>query len=77
MLLQSYTNAGEHAVEGKYVFAVDDLAVVSGFEAFINGKHVVGKVKEKEEARTEYKEAIKEGHGAYLMEQQGETPVSD
>ena len=45
-----------------------------GFEAFINGKHVVGEVKEKEQAHKEYKEAISQGHGAYLMDE--ETPVS-
>ena len=41
--------------------------------AFINGKHVVGEVKEKEVAHREYKKAISEGHGAYLMDE--ETPV--
>ena len=48
---------------------------VCGFEAFINGKHIVGQVKEKEQAHREYKEAISKGHGAYLMDE--ETPVSD
>ena len=33
-----------------------------------------GKVKEKEEAHREYKEAISKGHGAYLMDE--EKPVS-
>ena len=47
---------------------------VCGFEAFINGKHVVGEVKEKEQAHREYREAISQGHGAYLMDE--ETPVS-
>ena len=46
-----------------------------GFEAFINGKHIVGEVKEKEEAHREYKKAINEGHGAYLMDE--EAPVSE
>ena len=48
--------------------------LVCGFEAFINGKHIIGEVKEKEEAHKEYKKAISEGHGAYLMDE--ETPVS-
>lgn len=47
---------------------------VCGFEAFINGKHIVGQVKEKEQAHKEYREAISKGHGAYLMDE--ETPVS-
>ena len=49
------------------------LCVVCGFEAFINGKHIVGEVKEKEQAHKEYREAISQGHGAYLMDE--ETPV--
>ena len=51
------------------------MAAVCGFEAFINGKHIVGEVKEKETAHKEYKKAISEGHGAYLMDQDEETPV--
>lgn len=47
--------------------------VVCGFEAFINGKHIIGEVKEKEQAHKEYREAISQGHGAYLMDE--ETPV--
>ena len=50
-------------------------AAVCGFEAFINGKHIVGEVKEKEQAHREYKEAISKGHGAYLMDEDEETPV--
>lgn len=51
-----------------------DPFLVCGFEAFINGKHIVGQVKEKEQAHKEYREAISKGHGAYLMDE--ETPVS-
>ncbi len=35
----------------------------------------MGEVKEKEQAHKEYKKAISEGHGAYLMDE--ETPVSN
>ena len=49
------------------------FVIVCGFEAFINGKHIVGEVKEKEQAHKEYREAISQGHGAYLMDE--ETPV--
>ena len=55
------------------MFPLEEGAVVCGFEAFINGKHIVGEVKEKEKARKEYREAISQGHGAYLMEE--EKPV--
>lgn len=57
-------------VEVKYVFPLEGTASVYGFEAFIMGKHIVGKCKEKEIARREYNEAITKGHGAYLMEKQ-------
>ncbi|XP_060944071.1 protein mono-ADP-ribosyltransferase PARP4 isoform X2 [Limanda limanda] len=69
IIFQEYTNNSSVSIEAKYVFPLDDSAAVCGFEAFINGKHVVGKVKEKETARKEYKQAIEKGHGAYLMDQ--------
>ncbi|XP_044072757.1 protein mono-ADP-ribosyltransferase PARP4 isoform X2 [Siniperca chuatsi] len=69
IIFQKYTNLSSAPIEAKYVFPLDDSAAVCGFEAFINGKHVVGQVKEKEEARKEYRQAIEKGHGAYLMDQ--------
>lgn len=69
IIFQKYTNLSSVPIEAKYVFPLDDSAAVCGFEAFINGKHVVGQVKEKEQARKEYKQAIEKGHGAYLMDQ--------
>ncbi|EFA82859.1 type A von Willebrand factor domain-containing protein [Heterostelium album PN500] len=69
-LFQHYNNATSKAIEAKYVFPLDEMGAVCGFEAFINGKHVVGEVKEKERAHREYKQAISEGHGAYLMDEE-------
>lgn len=57
------------------MFPLDEAAAVCGFEAFINDKHIIGEVKEKETAHREYREAISQGHGAYLMDQDEETPV--
>ncbi|XP_053398285.1 protein mono-ADP-ribosyltransferase PARP4-like [Mercenaria mercenaria] len=74
IVLQEYENNSKNPLEAKYVFPLGDLAAVCGFEAFINGKHIVGEVKEKEQAHKEYKKAISEGHGAYLMDQDEETP---
>ncbi|XP_060065436.1 protein mono-ADP-ribosyltransferase PARP4-like [Ylistrum balloti] len=73
-VLQHYHNNSEEMLEGKYVFPLDEMAAVCGFEAYINDKHVVGEVKEKETAHQEYKKAISEGHGAYLMDQDEESP---
>ncbi|GCB77515.1 hypothetical protein scyTo_0016699, partial [Scyliorhinus torazame] len=69
MVFQSYTNPNTFPIEAKYVFPLDDAAAVCGFEAFINGKHIIGQVKEKQQAHHEYRQAIKQGHGAYLMDQ--------
>eukprot|EP00794_Sanderia_malayensis_P009205 gene9205-10179_t len=70
VVLQEYRNEGSESIEAKYVFPLDEMAAVCGFEAFINGKHIVGQVKEKEQAHREYKEAISKGHGAYLMDEE-------
>ncbi|XP_032219397.2 protein mono-ADP-ribosyltransferase PARP4 isoform X2 [Nematostella vectensis] len=72
VVMQVYCNNSDVPIEAKYVFPLDDMAAVCGFEAFINGKHIIGEVKEKEQARKEYREAISAGHGAYLMDE--ETP---
>ena len=74
MVLQSYRNNSYETMEAKYVFPLDQSAAVCGFEAFINDKHVVGVVKEKEKAHREYRQAVEAGHGAYLMDE--EFPVS-
>ncbi|XP_078796331.1 protein mono-ADP-ribosyltransferase PARP4 isoform X5 [Oryzias latipes] len=69
IVFQKYTNLSTVPIEAKYVFPLGNSATVCGFEAFINGKHVVGQVKEKETARKEYRQAVEKGHGAYLMDQ--------
>ena len=70
VLFQEYLNPGDAAIEAKYVFPLDESAAVCGFEAYINEKHVVGTVKEKAQARREYKAAVEAGHGAYLMDEE-------
>ncbi|XP_030842786.1 protein mono-ADP-ribosyltransferase PARP4 [Strongylocentrotus purpuratus] len=62
--------------EARYVFPLDEKAAVCGFEAFINDKHVVGTVKTKEIAQKEYQEAVREGHGAYLMQEEASNVFS-
>ncbi|NXU50981.1 PARP4 polymerase, partial [Turnix velox] len=69
VMFQTYTNQNTKPIEAKYVFPLDDKAAVCGFEAFINGKHVIGEVKEKKQAHMEYQKAISQGDGAYLMDQ--------
>jgi poly [ADP-ribose] polymerase 2/3/4 len=70
VIYQEYSNEEDRAIEAVYMFPVEDSASVCGFEAFINGKHLIAECKEKQQARQEYKKAIEKGHGAYLMEQE-------
>lgn len=44
VIFQKYTNLSSAPIEAKYVVPLSDYAAVCGFEAFINGKHVVGQV---------------------------------
>uniref|UniRef100_A0A803T0M7 Poly [ADP-ribose] polymerase n=1 Tax=Anolis carolinensis TaxID=28377 RepID=A0A803T0M7_ANOCA len=69
VIFQTYENQTDSPIEAKYVFPLDDTAAVCGFEAFIKGKHIIGEVKEKEKAHKEYRDAVIQGHGAYLMDQ--------
>ena len=71
-IYQEYENteSGDESIEAKYLFPLNDTATVCGFEAFINGKHIVGVCKEKQQAHREYKEAIEQGKGAYLIDQE-------
>lgn len=45
VIFQKYTNGSPVPIEAKYVFPLGESAAVCGFEAFINGKHVVGQVR--------------------------------
>ena len=42
VVLQEYHNQLNEPIEAKYVFPLEDGAVVCGFEAFINDKHIIG-----------------------------------
>ncbi|CAF4124671.1 unnamed protein product, partial [Rotaria sordida] len=70
VLYQVYHNTSSAPIEAKYVFPLDENSTVCGFEAHINNKVIKGIVKEKEQAKQEYREAIESGHGAYLMHQE-------
>ncbi|CAG8589419.1 352_t:CDS:2 [Dentiscutata erythropus] len=68
---QTYKNVEQNTIEAIYKFPLHEAAAVCGFEAEIDGKKKVkGIVKEAKEAAKEYDEAIQQGHGAYLLEEQ-------
>ncbi|KAJ3063499.1 hypothetical protein HK102_008454, partial [Quaeritorhiza haematococci] len=70
-LLQHYSNPEKDTpIQAVYRFPLFEGAAVHAFEAVIDDKkRIVGKVKEKEEARKEYEEAVASGKVASLLEQ--------
>jgi hypothetical protein len=67
---QRYRNRETDPIEAVYVFPLEEGAAVCGFEAIINGVHVVGQVKEREKAFEDYDDAMSAGHGAYLLDEE-------
>ncbi|CAG8503989.1 29067_t:CDS:10, partial [Racocetra persica] len=66
----TYENIEKNKIKAVYKFMIHDTVAVCGFEATIDNKRkIIGIVKEAEQAK-EYDEAIKQGHGAYLLEEQ-------
>ncbi len=67
---QRYVNREAAPIEAVYVFPLDDASAVCGFEAIVDGTLVVGEVKERDEAFKVYDEAMEQGHGAFLLDEE-------
>lgn len=69
-VIQRYRNTEPQPVEAVYTFPLPADATLMGFSMECNGRRLVGIVKEREEAFRQYDDAIVEGHGAALLEQE-------
>jgi len=68
-LTQCYLNTHDKPIEATYNFPVEEGGAVCGFQAkYEDGTIVKGVVKEKNEARREYTEAVRRGKQANLLE---------
>src|SRR5262245_53068711 len=67
---QRYKNHEPQPVEAVYVFPLDEQAAVCGFSAVVNGVGYDGAVKPREEAFVTYDDALAEGHGAFLLDEE-------
>src|SRR5262245_47110425 len=67
---QRYVNTEATPIEAVYVFPLDEGSAVCGFEAIVDGTLVVGEVKERDEAFKIYDEAMEQGHGAFLLDEE-------
>ncbi len=66
---QRYKNVERVPVEAVYSFPLEESSAVSGFEVEIGGKIIKGKIEERDKAFEEYDEAMAQGHGAFLVDQ--------
>jgi len=67
---QRYVNTEATPIEAVYVCPLDEGSAVCGFEAVVDGTLVVGEVKERDEAFKIYDEAMEQGHGAFLLDEE-------
>src|SRR5688572_27376636 len=65
-----YVNRETTPIEAVYVFPLDEAAAVCGFEAIVDGTLVVGEVHEREQAFEIYDNAMEQGHGAFLLDEE-------
>ncbi|MCI8801491.1 MAG: VWA domain-containing protein [Lachnospiraceae bacterium] len=68
-VVQTYANEGDTPINARYVFPTSSDVTMHGMKMEIGNNVVVAKIKEKEEAKTEYEEAKSEGKSASLLEQ--------
>src|SRR3982751_6735525 len=67
---QHYVNREATPIEAVYVFPLDEAAAVCGFEAIVDGTLVVGEVMDRDEAFDRYDNAMDQGHGAFLLDEE-------
>ncbi|CAF4485146.1 unnamed protein product [Rotaria sp. Silwood2] len=66
---QVFRNDEATPIEAVYCFPIEEQAAVYAFIARIDDREVIAQLKEKEKAQKEYNSALRQGHGAYLLEQ--------
>lgn len=66
---QRFVNVETVPVEAVYTFPLEDGSAVSELVIETGGRRLTGRVEEREKAFEQYEEAIAEGHGAILLDQ--------
>ncbi|CAF1411688.1 unnamed protein product, partial [Didymodactylos carnosus] len=69
IIKQVFRNDETTSIEAVYCFPIEEQAAVYAFVAHIDDRGIVAELKEKKEAQKEYSAALRQGHGAYLLEQ--------
>ena len=68
-VVQSYVNVENNPIEVVYMFPIEEEAAVIYFEAEVDGRKILTQVKEKEQAREVYAEAMRNKKTAVLLEE--------
>ncbi|CAF3456569.1 unnamed protein product [Rotaria sp. Silwood1] len=68
-LKQIFRNDETNPIEAVYCFPIEEQAAIYSFVARIDDREIVAQLKEKKKAQQEYSDALQQGHGAYLLEQ--------
>jgi von Willebrand factor A domain-containing protein 5 len=66
---QLFRNEEATPVEAVYCFPIEEQAAIYSFAARIDDREIVAELKEQKEAQKEYTDALRQGDGAYLLEQ--------
>ncbi len=66
---QVYENRGQRPLHARYIFPASTRAAVYGMTMTVGDVRIVAKIKEREQAKTEFETAKKEGKSASLLEQ--------
>lgn len=69
-LSQTFVNGFAEPLEATYIFPMPDRAAVTKFVMTVNGREIVGILKERGEARRDYDVAIQAGHRAAIAEEE-------
>nr|XP_015832152.2 von Willebrand factor A domain-containing protein 5A isoform X1 [Nothobranchius furzeri] len=70
----NYKNQEDKPLEAVFVFPLPGDAAVCHFSAQIGQTHIVAEVKEKQQAREEYDDALSSGQQAFLLEESEQSP---
>ena len=68
-ITQVFRNDETTPIEAVYCFPIEEQAAIYTFKAQIDDREIIAQLKEKKEAQQEYNNALQQGHGAYLLEQ--------
>ena len=66
---QVYENRGQRPLHARYIFPASTRAAVYGMTMTVGDVRIVAKIKEREQAKTEFESAKREGKSASLLEQ--------